>query len=77
MSKKDYIKFAGLIRDRIQDLKGGYYAQWYNRVQELEMIVQDMIHIFEQDNSAFDRDRFLTACGFVYSEDAGDWIVKL
>jgi hypothetical protein len=73
MSKKHYILFAKMINDRIEDLKGGRYAHANSRIQELEIITREMIHIFQQDNFLFDRDRFYTACGFTFDTEHGCW----
>lgn len=69
MSKKHYIQFAKMIHDRIEDLKDGHYAHADDRLREIEMITREMIHIFQQDNFLFDRDRFYTACGFTFDTE--------
>jgi hypothetical protein len=50
MSRRDYVRFAALVRD----IPGqGAGPAW---------IAQQMATIFAADNPNFDRDRFLAAC---------------
>ena len=62
MTKKDYIKIAELIRgneDRVQciddDERGSHIIYWRPFVEEL-------CDILQEDNSRFDRQRFIEAC---------------
>jgi|OM-RGC.v1.038102640 hypothetical protein len=46
MTRKDYIKFAKAIK---------------NNKQDIESLLNELCKIFEEDNSNFDRDRFIEA----------------
>lgn len=58
MSKKDYIKFAMVIKN---------YREIYTSESEkrlLGCLSLQLVKIFQADNSLFDRKRFLAACGY-------------
>jgi len=66
MSKKDYIKFAKMINERIQELYSDQNNDVPNipsHISELQTISLRMLDIFSSDNPNFDRERFLEACG--------------
>ena len=56
MSKKDYKKFATIIKNRVNIQRTSWNA-------ELFMIASDMAKAFQEDNPRFDRSKFLIACG--------------
>lgn len=66
MTKKDYIKFAEMIK-RCSDANheiDGSINQWQSIAHDtLTDIAFEIIGIFESDNPNFDRERFLKACG--------------
>lgn len=55
MTKKDYIAIAKILKDA-QELSGG-------KGEAVIAIGQDLADLFKQDNSAFDRARFMDAAG--------------
>lgn len=61
MTKKDYIKIAEIFRARVE------LAKMLNtravRVAHTREIAEDFCKMFALDNEAFDRERFLKACG--------------
>lgn len=57
MSKKDYVEFANLIN------KSWYNAKSEDAMEAVRDMQDNMIEIFKRDNSAFDEQRFRTACG--------------
>jgi hypothetical protein len=59
MTKKHYIKIAALIRKQAdRDDLNGYQDEM------LHDLTTDLCAILKDDNPAFDKDRFMTACGF-------------
>ena len=54
MTKKDYIRFAKIIKD----------SKCYNYNNRLlkDSLIDDLCIVFKQDNSLFDRQRFIDAC---------------
>ena len=60
MTKKDYIKFANMIRSQIQDADSE--RDWYARESAIRT-ASDAASIFKADNPRFDREQFLKACG--------------
>ena len=59
MSKRDYESVAATIRKQVE--------QWPGRGTHYNMayaIATELADVFEQDNRAFKRNLFLTACGF-------------
>lgn len=58
MTKKNFQAVADVIlriRPRVDDLNGP------NGPTTLELVVQELVRIFEADNPNFDRDRFIEA----------------
>ena len=58
MTRKDYVRFAAMfksLRSQLMFLR--------NSGLVLENVANKTADIFEQDNPAFDRARFLKACG--------------
>jgi hypothetical protein len=60
VSKKDYKKFAELIKNRL-DIT--LYPT--NDLHTVLGIAYDMTEIFQRDNTGFDKQRFLLACGIL------------
>ena len=60
MTKKDYVKIAGVFIDSHQKLvaTGKSYA-----LDVLSDLAQDLAVVFASDNPQFNQDRFLEACG--------------
>lgn len=56
MTRKDYIAVAKILKDA-QELSGG-------KGEAVIAIGQDLADLFKQDNSAFNRARFMEAAGF-------------
>lgn len=54
MTKKNYILIANVIR--------GYSVSDHN-LQVAKPLAENLAYELEQDNPAFDRNKFLTACG--------------
>ena len=70
-SKKQYQAVAKMINDRVQEVrrKADNFADPHSiiecevREEELTAVSVDLASIFQEDNPAFDRSRFLKACG--------------
>ena len=66
MTRKDYIKFADMIRGRHDEIVEVWYvkhsATYLRKYEELDAMARQMAVIFKEDNPRFDRDRFITAC---------------
>lgn len=60
MTKKDYIKFAALLKDLRTDLSNTD-DRTINPGGMLDRVESDMVRIFKQDNPNFDEDRFFRA----------------
>ena len=60
MTKKDYIIFASVIKQHIED-EGG--KENPSAKIALERLAKTLCSIFQEDNARFDRTRFLAACG--------------
>ena len=60
MTKKHYIKIASLFAERL----GADYPQTELRTAVLKDVANRLCVIFKEDNPAFDKARFMTACGF-------------
>ena len=58
MSRKDYIKFAKMVKAHRHDVFT--IAQ----KETLWAMARGMCSVFKQDDPNFDRDRFMEACGF-------------
>ena len=57
MTKKDYIKLAGLIKDStLIDTNGVRF------ISTAGDFIDDLCDILEEDNPKFDRERFIAAC---------------
>ena len=65
MSKKDYIKFAQMIKARVELLPLHHDNEFalFSRCNEIINIAVNLANIFQDDNPQFDRERFLKACG--------------
>lgn len=57
LSKKHYEEVAAIIAYRLSR------AQSPDEVSGIEGVAMDLVHMFANDNSQFDRDRFREACG--------------
>ena len=55
MTKKHFIKIAAAIRQ---------YAGLTPEKEDFKLLTEDLCDIFKEDNHAFDRARFMAACGF-------------
>lgn len=66
MTKKDYIKFAKMIRDAretLRQLPTQTPELAAGHTQAVDHIRNQIAHIFSDDNANFDLGRFLEACG--------------
>lgn len=59
MTKKHYIKIAAVFK-RAKELENNDE----DAVQVLHDLAYDLCTFFKEDNPNFDRERFMTACGF-------------
>lgn len=59
MTKKDYIKFAEMMK-RLR--KGSVYINDRAVIRAID-VEEELASIFKVDNVAFDKDRFFKACG--------------
>jgi hypothetical protein len=73
MSKKDYEALAKIISHEMQELRENGMNALSNRTPHrracmslLLTVAYGMSEAFEDDNSRFDEDRFMGACGFNY-----------
>jgi hypothetical protein len=57
-SKKHYIAIAREVREILADMDGNNAA-----IHAIGLLASRLACIFKDDNPAFDRQRFLTACG--------------
>ena len=57
-SKKHYIAIAREIAELLKDLEGSNAA-----INAVALLASRLACIFKDDNPAFDRERFLQACG--------------
>ena len=57
MSKKDYIKIAGIFKDR-----NTQRTDWNT---EMLMLATDIARVLREDNENFDESIFLRSCGFI------------
>ena len=63
MTRKDYIRFAAMLKDmRIANVNPDYPWKHADK-PTLDAVVLDTARIFAADNSRFDRVKFLKACG--------------
>ncbi len=58
MSRKHYIKVAKIIKDNTLDYNGKMLPT-LNKT----LLVSELCTMFKADNSLFDRQRFINACG--------------
>jgi hypothetical protein len=58
MTRKDYVAIAGVINEVV-----GAYGEEAHTMDALKAVAKDLCGILKADNSNFDRQRFLTACG--------------
>jgi hypothetical protein len=56
MSRKDYRAFASAIKSLKEGGEAGF-------TPSLSLIAETLAGVFSQDNPAFDREKFLEACG--------------
>ncbi len=61
MTKKDYIAIAAAIKQGVESSKR--YAANGERVDEVRLIAERISRVMAEDNSRFDADKFITACG--------------
>jgi hypothetical protein len=57
-SKKHYVAIAREIAELLKDLEGSNAA-----INAIALLASRLACIFKDDNPAFDRERFLRACG--------------
>lgn len=58
LSRKDYVAVAEVFKYRVEN------AGNETELLAAELIADDIAKVFKADNSRFDTNRFLTACGF-------------
>jgi hypothetical protein len=64
MSRKDYLAFAKIIADELQELREQGALRAHGDI--LLSLAWAMAEVFGADNPNFDEDRFMGACGFNY-----------
>ena len=64
MSRKDYLAFAKIIANQLQELREQGALRVHGDI--LLTIAWEMAEVFDADNPNFDEDRFMGACGFNY-----------
>ena len=65
MTKKDYIKFAAMLNgQKPVKMDTETTGEFYSRVAMWNHVVHETADIFAEENSRFDRQRFLVACGY-------------
>lgn len=68
MHKKNYVDFARMIRTQKHKIIEGAIElkeqeQFFNGAEkELNIIIDELVTIFKNDNPNFDADKFLSAC---------------
>lgn len=65
MSKKDYIRLAEVMRHSVDGQKSDSHRVVRNANTIIYNIAQALCDTLQNDNSRFDRVRFLTACGII------------
>ena len=61
MTRKDYEKIAEAVRKVNKGVSGWEYAR---PDEVLDLLASYLCEVLEQDNPRFNRERFLSACGF-------------
>jgi hypothetical protein len=69
MTRKDYIKFAELIKDSI------YPIGAKRDKNTILHITEDLIELFREDNYRFDSEKFRKACNHYWTGQ--DWKIKM
>lgn len=60
MSRKDYVRVAGILNEWRKLLHKGYSCKG----SEIERLAKELASWFHEDNSRFNIDKFMWACGF-------------
>lgn len=60
MTRKDYELIANVFARRIERIVTAKAPKW-----QVRQLANEMADALQQDNKAFDRDRFLKACGIL------------
>lgn len=63
MTKKDYILIAGVIKDSTEKAQNMSGKQFCEATATLAVLAECLADKMQIDNPAFNRGRFLTACG--------------
>lgn len=63
MTRKDYIIIAAVFKARMDALQMSTVPGRLQRMLEVRVTAEAMADQLKYDNSRFDHDRFLTACG--------------
>lgn len=66
MTRKDYERFARMIRDRVAIIRkmDDPQSEWARGAfDSLALLARDFADDAERDNPRFDRKRFMSACG--------------
>ena len=63
MSKKDYILLASVIKDNVDGQKADSHRVVASADIAIYNIAQGLAVELQKENRAFDKNRFLTACG--------------
>ena len=61
MTKKDYVAFANVIAVCLREAKRDPEA--YTPATKVADVAMGLVNVLARDNPAFDRGRFLAACG--------------
>ena len=64
MSRKDYIKFARILRE-IKPQKSNNIKEYGAKLSQWDKMIEAIADIFEDDNGRFDRDKFYKEVGYV------------
>ena len=64
MSRKDYLAFAKIIADELQEIRENGAVGTHGNI--MLSLAWGMAEVFDADNPNFDEDRFMGACGFNY-----------
>lgn len=60
MTKKHYTLIAAIFANKLREP----YPQSESRTACLHDVAKELCVVFKGENSAFDKDQFMTACGF-------------